>query len=116
MAAARLRKQEEVKELGGSLEEETATSSSPLRSIQVKRTQNAIYKHALSKPGKHLGMEDPRIIAVKEYVQGEVANGAVHPVLVGNFDQVWTTLYEPATRVVWKDPKQQGSTTLNPKP
>ena len=46
VAAARLRKQQEVEELGGSLEEEPATSSSPLRSINVQRTQNAIYKHA----------------------------------------------------------------------
>ena len=71
-------------ELGGSLEEEPATSSSPLRSINVQRTQNAIYKHAqwflrkfdfqvarLSKPGKHLSMADPRIVAVKEYVKAE---------------------------------------------
>ena len=85
VAAARLRKQQEVEELGGSLEEEPATSSSPLRSINVQRTQNAIYKHAqwflrkfdfqvarLSKPGKHLSMADPRIVAVKEYVKAEV--------------------------------------------
>ena len=54
-------------------------------------------------------MNDPLLIAVKEYVKAEVESGAVHPVLVGNFDQVWTTLYEPASRVVWKNAAKQGS-------
>ena len=67
---------------------------------------NSTSRWPMSKPGKHLSMPDPRIVAVKKYVKAEVTNGTVHPLLVGNFDQVWTTLYEPA----WKDPRQQGST------
>ncbi|CAE7236981.1 unnamed protein product [Symbiodinium sp. CCMP2592] len=62
----------------------------------------------ISKPGKHLPMNDPVLVAVKEHVKAEVETGAVHPLLVGNFDQVWTTLYEPASRVVWKNAAKQG--------
>ena len=55
-------------------------------------------------------MHDPLLVAVKEYVKAEVESGAVHPVLVGNVDQVWTTtLYEPASWVVWKSAAKQGS-------
>ena len=77
--------------------------------VHVAASPNAIRKQAehflrkydfqvarVSKPGKHLSTNDPQIIAVKEYVLEQVRNGTVHPAMVGNFDQVWTTLYEPA--------------------
>ena len=91
--------------------------------VHVAASPNAIRKQAehflrkydfqvarVSKPGKHLSTNDPQIIAVKEYVLEQVRKGTVHPAMIGNFDQVWTTLYEPAQRVVWKNPRHRGHT------
>ena len=47
---------------------------------------------------------------MKEYVAEVIRCGQAHPLLIANFDQVWTTIYEPASRVVWKDPARRGST------
>ena len=64
--------------------------------------------HKIGKPGKHLPRNAPEILAVKEFVVATIRDGKAHPLLVGNFAQVWTCMYEPAARAIWKDPKRQG--------
>ena len=97
---ARKRQQKELEKHGEVPPATMDADPSPgLHKIDVRRSHNASYKHAqhflrkydfqvakISKPGKHgkhLPMNDPLLIAVKEYVKAEVESGAVHPVLVG---------------------------------
>lgn len=54
------------------------------------------------KPGKHLEFNNPALVAIREFIQGEVDHQRVHPRLVCNWDQVWTLSYEPLRRVAFK--------------
>ena len=118
----------ELLEQGVSEEELPAQRERPsvpaLCNITVSKTPNALRKqadgflrkfdfqvHKVSKPGKHLRGDAPQVLAVKEYVHTVIREGKAHPLLIGNFDQVWTTMYEPAARVIWKDRCRQGPTT-----
>ena len=92
-----------------------------LCTLSLSKTPASLYKHAgkflrkfdfsvhkIAKPGKHLRADAPQVMAVKEYIFSVLRDGHAHPLLVGNFDQVWTCMYEPAARAIWKDPKRQG--------
>ena len=72
----------------------------------ISRSSNSLYKHAekflrkfdfqvhtVSKPGKHLRQDAPQVQAVKEYVAEVIRCGQAHPLLIANFDQVWTTMH-----------------------
>ena len=54
----------------------------------------------VSTPGKHLSTE---MVGTKQ----------VHPLLVGNLDQVWTTVHEPAQRVDWEQAKLTRQLRIN---
>lgn len=60
------------------------------------------------KPGKHLDFNNPALVAIREFIQGEVDHHRVHPRLVGNWDQVWTLSYEPLRRVAFKRKENHG--------
>ena len=47
-------------------------------------------------------------LSLVAYVQGLIDSGKVHPQLIFNWDQVWTVLFEPLKRLLWKDPSSPG--------
>ena len=64
-------------------------------SILFKR--NHLFQWSLCKP-------KPMHVQVQQLVQ----TGRVHPRLVLNYDQVWSTAFRPARRTLQKDPSQRG--------
>ena len=58
------------------------------------------------KLGKHLPYVSPQLQRIRDYVQNMVANKTIHERLIANFDQVWTVLFEPSTRILYKSPKK----------
>ena len=48
-----------------------------------------------SKPGKHLPAGHPLLRKVIEHIRLQRASQQVHPLLIGNFDQVWSVNYRP---------------------
>ena len=64
--------------------------------------------NANEKPGKHLPYDHPACLSLVAYVQGLIDSGKVHPQLIFNWDQVWTVLFEPLKRLLWKDPSSAG--------
>ena len=56
-----------------------------------------------TKPMMHLPRGHPAIQEVIQHVHYLVKEKKVHPRLIMNFDQVWTTLYEPIRKVLKKD-------------
>ena len=85
----------------------------PLSEVDVSFSHNALEKRArrlcekygiaLStnpRPGKHLSENDPRVKAIKQWVQTAKESGKFHPRCLGHWDQMWTTLIEPARKVL----------------
>lgn len=60
------------------------------------------------KPGSHLPVDAPELEAVRTYIQSQVHSLHVHPRLVGNFDQVWSTTYRPQKKTWQKDISKRG--------
>ena len=54
------------------------------------------------KPMRHLPRDHPQVQHVTDFINLQITTGSVHPKLVMNFDQIWTCLYEPMRRVLWK--------------
>ena len=91
--------------------------------VAVPRSHNALHKHAehflhksdfqvsrISRPGRQLSASSPRLNSVKACVAQIVESGKAHPLLIGKFDQVWTTVYESAACVTWKDSSRESET------
>ena len=57
----------------------------------------------MSKQTRHLSYENPLMVQVREWVAMAVTSNQVHEKLIAHFDQVWSTHYEPARQVLWKD-------------
>ena len=60
------------------------------------------------KPGSHLPVDAPELEAVRVYIQSQVRSLKVHPRLVGNFDQVWSTIFRPQKKTWQKDASKKG--------
>ncbi len=52
------------------------------------------------KPGKHLPWGHPLMERLRNFVQLQVAQKRIHPLLLGNFDQVWSLCFRPAARTL----------------
>ena len=63
---------------------------------------------AVAKQSKHLDFMHPSMLAVREYVKGLVDQRNIEPLLLGNFDQVWSVHYEPPSKVIHKHEKRRG--------
>ena len=61
----------------------------------------------MSKQTRHLSYDNPLMVQVREWVEMAVTSSQVHSKLIAHFDQVWSTHYEPARRVLWKDASQR---------
>lgn len=59
------------------------------------------------KPGKHLAFDSPQLASIRLFIERCVEQGTDRR-LIGNFDQVWSTLYMPEKSLLWKDPKELG--------
>ena len=64
--------------------------------------QFGVKMRANEKPGAHLPWDHPAIEAVRLHVQKLCASGEVHPRLVANFDQVWSTIFRPERKTLQK--------------
>ena len=63
---------------------------------------------AQDKPTRHLPREHPQVQHVNDFIKYNIQEGKVHEKLVCNFDQVWTCLFEPMKKTLWK--KEHGET------
>ena len=48
------------------------------------------------KPGAHLEWSHPSLEHLRSYIRNETRRRSIHPRLIINFDQVWTTRYRPS--------------------
>lgn len=60
-------------------------------------------------PGRHLPYQHPQMEAMRTFIKHCGSSHGVHPQLVGNFDQVWTALYEHKKRTYYKPIDNEGS-------
>lgn len=58
---------------------------------------------------KHLPREHPHVQRVMEFILMEVREKRVHEKLLCNFDQVWSCLFEPMRRTLWKSGGASGA-------
>ena len=63
---------------------------------------------SVSKQTRHLPYNHPSMCAVRNWVGMMVETKAVEPKLLCHFDQVWTTHYEAARRVLFKPIEKSG--------
>lgn len=54
------------------------------------------------KPTRHLPREHPHVQHVNDFILMNIQEGKVNSKLVCNFDQVWSCLYEPMRKTLWK--------------
>jgi hypothetical protein len=66
------------------------------------------YDYKQEKPSKHIPYEHPALEAIRNHVSALVDSGQIHPRLIGNWDQVWTVLFEPRRRIRFKMPSDAG--------
>lgn len=57
---------------------------------------------ANTKPGKHLPPGHPDLLRLLEYIAMQREKKSIHPLMVANFDQVWSLMYRPATSTLQK--------------
>lgn len=58
---------------------------------------------------KHLPRDHPHVQRVMEFILMEVREKRVHEKLLCNFDQVWSCLFEPMRRTLWKSSDASGA-------
>ena len=80
--------------------------------MNVSRTCNklGIKGSSVSKQTRHLHFDHPSMEMIRNWVTMACQTSRVNERLVAHFDQVWTQLYEPARRVLYKHPDEQGKT------
>ena len=79
------------------------------RRVGIKPSSN-------TKPAKHHGDGHPEMAAVRMWVATSRETHGIHPRMICNFDQVWTTLFEHRKKVLFKDPGTKGSRPNRQKP
>ena len=72
------------------------------------RKKWGVADYSNNKPSKHLPYKDPALQSIRDHVDAKTSSGEVHERLVLNFDQVWTTLMEPDTKIIGKGTKRSG--------
>ena len=60
------------------------------------------------KPTRHLPRDHPQVQHVNDFINYNIKEGHVDSRLVANFDQVWTCLYEPMRKTLWKKDQGEG--------
>ena len=58
------------------------------------------------KPTRHLPRDHPHVQHVNDFIRYNIDEGKVNSKLVCNFDQVWSCLYEPMRKTLWKTNEQ----------
>lgn len=61
------------------------------------------------KPMKHLKRDHPHVQHVMDFILMNVKTHQVHEKLLCNFDQVWSCLFEPMRRTLWKTNPGEGA-------
>ena len=64
--------------------------------------------YSVTKQSKHLDFSHPSMLSVREYVKKMINDKGIEPLLLGNFDQVWSVHYEQPHRVLYKHESQRG--------
>lgn len=57
------------------------------------------------KPTRHLPRDHPQVQHVNDFINMNIKDGKVDARLVANWDQVWSCLFEPMRKTLWKDPE-----------
>ena len=60
------------------------------------------------KPGLHLPFSSPALEAVRTQIHQWISEKHIHPRLICNFDQVWTTRFRPARKTRMKEASLRG--------
>ena len=63
------------------------------------------FQHTTKKqpmPVRHLPRDHPQVQHVNDFINYNIQEGLVDHRLVANFDQVWTCLFEPMRKTLWK--------------
>lgn len=81
--------------------------ATPSCCLPRKRAQRLCAKFGIravsnSKPGPHLDFNNPLLEKVRSYIQHTAREKGCHPRLIGNFDQVWSTIYRPQQKTLQK--------------
>lgn len=105
-----------------SVQEQDAAKASWPHPIKLGQTERSLNQLALrfsekygfssfnqDKPMKHLRRDHPQVQQVMDFILTAVKQGEVHPKLLCNFDQVWSCLFEPMRRTLWKTNAGQGA-------
>lgn len=54
------------------------------------------------KPGAHLQFGGPQLQRVRTFIQAAAQKHNIHPRLIGNFDQIWCTVFRPEKKCLQK--------------
>ena len=98
------------------VDQQNAEKASWPHPVNLAKTPRALNQLALSfaskygfgmyrqdKPTRHLPRDHPQVQHVMDYIRLQLSEGKVDPRLCANFDQVWSCLYEPMRRCLWKN-------------
>ena len=80
----------------------------PRMSVSRACNKLGIKGSSVSKQTRHLHFDHPSMEVLRNWVTMACQTSKVNERLVAHFDQVWTQLYEPAKRVLYKNPEEQG--------
>lgn len=80
----------------------------PRMSVSRACNKLGIKGSSVSKQTRHLHFDHPSMEMIRNWVTMACQTSKVNERLVAHFDQVWTQLYEPARRVLYKNPEEQG--------
>lgn len=64
------------------------------------------------KPGRHLEYNNPQVVAIRQWISNMIEAKKIHPRLVGNWDQVWTLMYEPLKKIAFKQGSEAGARNM----
>ena len=80
-----------------------------------KAAQRLCHRAGLStsqnaKPGKHLAYDHPSLQRVRDWIHEQSTSGHFHERLIGNYDQVWSVLFRPASATLQQKTKGPAET------
>eukprot|EP00438_Fugacium_kawagutii_P033902 Skav220991 [mRNA] locus=scaffold1541:250564:259672:- [translate_table: standard] len=64
------------------------------------------------KPGRHLEYNNPQVVAIRQWISNMIEAKKINPRLVGNWDQVWTLMYEPLKKIAYKQGHAAGTRNM----
>lgn len=89
-------------------------SDAGLRKLVVNFAEEYGYSmYSQDKPTRHLPRDHPHVQHANDFIKMNIIEGEVDPKLVGNWDQVWSCLFEPMKKTLWKKDSSGGRDKLS---